>query len=903
MTGLWLRIRRLFKSSEYEREIDDELRFHIDMETEKNIRSGMSPREARRAAMIAFGGVDRHTEATREARGTALLESILKDFAYAARGLARQRGFTIVAVLALGAGVGAAGGVFAILNQLLLRPPAGVADPAGATILRFEGPDPRLAQTGWPMYAPDVDWLRGSASLLDGLASTETMWVRASLDGMHPIEVRGTTIYGDYFEVLGVIPSEGRLLTAAETDSGADPSLVVISERLKSSLFGEAENVVGRRFVITGFGETLDATVVGVAGGGFRGHDRFWEFDLWMPRSAEAALGSYPQERLHSRTGAGMQFFIARPAAGVTMVAAETQLDQLLARLAGIYPDLQGVGARITGSLLDPAYVTFLRASLVGLFIGAALVILIPCANVANLLLMREAARRREIAVRRAIGATTARLVRLRLIEGSLISVFGTAVGIGAALLVVTTIRGETVLGMPLVGFEPDLRIGAFFVIALSLTALLIGLAPPFLAGRRDAAGDLRGASAQITQGRRGVRLAFSAIQVGLSMTLLVGAALIGRSVRELYLVDTGLEFDGVSEVSIDLTSDAREPGQSREARDAASARRIEALQSELADAMRSVPGATHVAFADVGPFADLQLGTGIAAPGVSDDDAERVIATWTGPGWFELFGVTAIQGRIFQAEDARASAPLRAVVTASLADRLFAGTDAVGQTVRVGVRFLEDAEIVGIVGDLQVADLRSQSTEAVFFARPPSHLRQSLTVLLRTDGSSPGLPDEVHDAVRRVVPSLLVHAPERVADRLDVQFSEQRVLTISFALLSLITLVIASVGLYAVVAFGVAEQTREFAIRRALGADGRRIIALVTRSSALIVGLGAAIGLFGGYALSRVVESRLFGVGPLDAASYGIAVTIVFAVGALATWFPARVAARGESMAALNNE
>jgi predicted permease len=652
-------------------------------------------------------------------------------------------------------------------------------------------------------------------------------------------------------------------------------------------LFGEAENVVGRRVVL----DDLDATVIGVAGGGFRGHDRFWEFDIWMPRSAEVPLNGRTVERLRSRTAAGMQFFVARPTPGVTMSAAEAQLNQLLSQLAGIYPDLQDVRARLTGGLLRPEYVTWLRASLLALIIGAALVTLIPCANVANLLLMREATRRREIAVRKAIGASTARLVQLRLIEGALISVFGTAVGIAAAVFVALVMRGETVLGMPLVGFGPDLRIAAFFLIALSVTALFVGLAPPLLAGSRATGGDLRGASAQVTQGRRGLRVAFGAIQVGLSLTLLVGAALVGRSVQELYSVDTGLDFDGVSAATIDLSPEAREP------------ERIEALQLEVSNAVGAVPGVAEVTVTDFGPFASLQLGSRIAAPGVSDDEALQVGANWTGPGWFELLGVEAIRGRVFDSEDAGASAPLRAVLTASLAERLFGGSEAVGQTARVGLRVLEEAEIVGVVPDLQLRNLTSPSTETVFFARPPSYLSQSMTLLYRTEGVPAILSQEVQEAVQRVAPSLLVRAPEPLTDRLDVQFSEQRVLAILFSLLGLITVIIASVGLYAVVAFGVTEQTREFAIRRALGADRRRIIALVARSSAIIVGLGAVLGLFGGYALSRVIESRLFGVTPLDVASYGVALTIVSVVAVLATWVPARVAARGETMTALNNE
>ena len=818
---------------------------------------------------------------------SSIFGDVAADLRHTVRTLRRQPEFVIIVALTLGVGVGAAGAVFGMVNQLLLRPVPGVADPSGAAFLEFHTEE----QSATGVSGPDVEEIRRSATLFEGIATFDDVGVFASVDGSRPIDTRAITIYGDYFELLGVRPSLGRLLRADETGPDADPYVAVISERLWTTLFNRSPDVVGERFQANG--TTL--SVLGVAGGGFRGTDRLWQVDIWMPKSAWVPVSGFPRERLWSRDSRLNQWFVARPRRGISLEAGQHQINQLLQGMALADPGpgsyLNNLDATLHRGLLHPFIRQMLYPAL-GVLAGAVmLMLLIPCANVANLLLVREVHRRGEVAVRRALGASVGRIVRNRIVESVLLGTVGTLAGLAIAWLIGLMFLGESLLGLEdFEGFVLDVRVLGFASAAVLVTALLFGTLPAALAGRFDLSRGLRNAGSKATGGHSVIRHGMSALQIALSLTLLIGSILLGRSVRNLYGVDAGLTAEGVS---ISTISDWRL---------GLDAPALEALHRRLLDAVEAVPGVQAAALDAYGPYFTRLPGR-ISSLGPSDADAERADIYWASPGWFALMRVDMVSGRAFRGPDWNSSGPPKLIVTDPLARRLFGRTDVIGQTVFVGIRTLEEAEIVGVVGDLRLYDLRSPPDEAFFLSRPRPGLTGIVTTLVRTSTSDPGVADGVRRAVEAVVPSLPVPQLTPLTDRIDVQLSEQRIFARLLGLLSSLAVLLAAVGLYGVIAFAVASRKREFGIRLALGADGVRISRLVFKSAATIVFLGTLLGLAGAYVLSRVIESRLFGVEAVDVTSYVAAVALFSVVAVLACWVPGAAAVRVDPVDTLRTE
>ena len=810
-----------------------------------------------------------------DARGS-ILSALLADLRHAVRTFRREPRFVIIVALTLGVGVGAAGAVFSMANQLLLRPPPGVADPAGTAVLEFYTAERGLT----PLSGPDVEELRRSATLFEGFATYDNVGVLAAVDGSRPIDTRASPVYGDYFELLGVRPSVGRLLRADETGPDADPLVAVISERLWEVLFNRSPEVVGRRFQANG--ATL--SVLGVAGGGFRGSARFVEVDIWLPSSALVPVVGFLRDYFWSRDTRILQDFVLRPRRGISLQAGQDQINEILRSLVLADSDrgsyLSEIRARLHPGLLTPRARMLLYPSL-GILGGTVmLVLLIACANAANLLLVRGVYRRGEVAVRRALGASPARISRQRLVESLLLGSFGTLTGLAIAWLIGLMMRGESLRGLPgFEGFVLDARTLGFALAAILVTTLLFGALPVALAGRLDLAGGLRNAGAQATGRHSVIYRAISAFQIALSLMLLIGAILLSRTMLNLYAVDPGLTAEGVSVSTLQVYSLGLEGVA------------LDAFHRELLDAVADVPGVQAAALDDYGLYGVRTLGR-IVAPGRSDADPERGDMKWVSPGWFELMRVGTVSGRTFRRQDESSSGPLRTILTAPLARRLFGHADVVGQTV-----------LVGVVGPLRLIDLRLPPDETFFLPYSPRVLRGALTVLVRTSPVDLGVADAVRRAMEAVVPGLPVPPLTPLTDRIDVQLSEQRIIARLFGLLSSLAVLLAAVGLYGVVAFAVAGRKREFGIRVALGADGPRISRLVFRSATTIVVWGTLLGLAGAYVLSRVIESRLFGVEAVDATSYIAAIALLAVVAVLACWIPAAAAVRVDPVATLRLE
>jgi putative ABC transport system permease protein len=820
----------------------------------------------------------------RNGRGDRRAGALIDDSREAVRGLLRRPRYVVLVTLTLGLGVGSAGAVFGIVNQLLLRPLPGLGDTSRSAFMKLisqENPNRYMGLGG-----PDVDALRRSASLLDGYATFGNLSVITSVGDSRPVSTRTNSVYGDYFEVLGVRPLLGRMLRADETGPDADPTLAVISERFWRRYFAADPDAVGRQFNANGHSQR----VLGVAGGGFAGASRSSEIDLWVPISAIMTLANFPREILWTRNSTGNSDFIVRLKTNVTVADAEEQLNVILANIVRPDPEHAEYLDDLRVALFPGLHtVPMMREStyrMLAVLAGTVgLVLLIACANVANLLLVRGLRATGETAVRRALGASTWRVTRQWMTESLWLGVLGSAAGLMIAWVIGLSIKGEALARLPeFEGVVLDARVLAFAISIAVLTSLLFGAVPAALAGRFDLEGALRGNTTRATQRTTLLRHGLSAVQLGLSLTLLIGSLLLGRTVYNTYAVDSGLDLEGVSAITLNTRLLGYEP------------EALDVLYNEVLQVAQLTPGVGTTALDMVGPFSSRFSGR-IKLP---EGEIEGVRMTWVTPEWFELFAVDAIEGRTLRPEDESGSGSVGVVITAPLATRLFGASGAVGQRLAAGPRADIDAVVVGVVDNLRISHPQLPPDEVVFMPFPPP-FPVALTILSRTDGFESTAA--LQQAIGTVVPGLPLPAAELVTDRIDFLLGEQRIVTRLLGILSAIAVLLAAVGLYGSIAFSVSARMREFGVRLALGADGWRIVRLVARTAAVIVGTGTVLGLGGAFVLSRAIESRLFGVTAVDFTTYAAATALFAGIALLACWTPAVAAVAVDPVRTLRQE
>jgi putative ABC transport system permease protein len=822
-----------------------------------------------------------------------MLKDLFADLRTAVRSLRREPGFVLLAVLTLGVGVGSTATVFGMVDQLLLRPVPGVADPDRAAYVVFEPAPgehfryPPELNTG--LNADDFDELRAGTDLLSGIAGygNNGDW-QVSADGQHTVQAFTESIYGDYFGVLGVHPSEGHLLTADE--SMGDPRVAVISEKLRQELFGTGGEVAGRTIQVDG--QTV--TVLGVAGDGFQGARRSLRAQMWVPSSALTLYNGFSTEDLRDRRFQLCQYLVARLRPGVRPEQAEAQIRPVLEGIARAHPDddeLRHVTAMLLPGLRVPPETTrYTYASLRAFAVVVGLVLLIACANVATLLLMRNVTRRGQVATRRALGASPGRIARYHLAESALLAAFGTAVGLVVAWLVAVPFAGQRVArGMPaFTGFHLDVRVLAFALVASVLTLTIFGAGPAMLAGRFDLSGALRAAGGSDTQRMAGVRRLMSAGQIAVCITLLSGAALLVRTVRNLYAIDTGISIDGLATVDIGQPANLGAPSA------------LPDVYRDLVIATEGVSGVEGAAMDAGGPLAGAS-GTAIASPERPDRTTPAVVRPVT-PGWFDVVRLPMVRGAPFRDGDWRpGSTPVPMVVTSALAQRVFGSTDVIGRTLlaRISSDGMQEARIVGVSRDVRLPDKPDKSLDA-FFVPLSSFPFKPVTLVVRAHSFDQQVGTGIRQAVQRVLPDAVPPDLVPLTAQLGNAFTAQKSLGRLLELLSVLAAILASVGLYSVIAFSVAQRRREFGIRVALGAEDSRIARMVLGDAAAIVAVGTAAGLLGAYMLSILLANRLYGIAQVDPISYAAAAALFALVAAAACWTPTRAAMRADPMEAL---
>ena len=819
-----------------------------------------------------------------------MLERIAFHVRYATRQFARNRGFAITVVLTIALGVGLNTAMFSVIRAVLLKP-LGYGDPdglvvltRGATPIRYEA-----AREGARSYAGLGAYLGGEESFA------------FSGSGV-PEVLKGSRVSGNFLEILKVTPAAGRGFLPEEDKEGAT-AVAMISTRLWQRRFGGSPTVVGRVVTLGG----VATTIVGVLPAGFRfPHE---DADVWVPRPAEwSTMGAL------SRPISPILTMFGRLKPGVTLEQARAELKVLQAAYAAAHPANLDAATRIDGGSEGAPDVRRMKEDLVSdaseklwmLFGAVGLVLLIVCANVASLLLARATARAREFAVRAAIGARRGQIVAQLLTESLLLAVIGGALGVALAEAAVRVVRGTTALDLPRVG---DVAIDGtvlLYAAAISmLTGLLFGLLPALGASRPDLAQVLRGSGegADFVGARRGwlgfqfamrPRSALVVGQVALSTVLLIAAALLIESLARVYRVDPGFEVPHM------LTMDLELPA----ARYDSDAKRV-VFYKRLVESVEALPGVESAAVMRTLPMAGW-AGVPVAVDGrVPAKLNHRPIAVLedVSPDYFATMKIRLVRGRWFTQHD-DADAPLVVVIDEAMARKLWpgypAGPSPLGEHMELGTHF-GPAEVVGIVSDVRQSGLDAEVRPGVYRAawqRSP----ESAAVAVRTKGDPMLLTNAVRERVVALDPEQPVSKVASMAAVVDDSEGQLRAMMGLLACFAVVASVVAVVGMYGVIAYSVAQRTKEMGIRRALGAGQWEILRLVTGQGLRLGLAGVALGLVGAYGLTRLLASFLFGVSARDPFVFaGIAgLFVVVALGA--SYLPARRAARVDPMVCLRD-
>jgi putative ABC transport system permease protein len=889
------RVGALFAKCRHDGLLDEEIQTHLSLLIDENVRRGMSPLEARAAARREFGGLDQVKETYRDQRGWPFLDALAQDVRYAIRTLGKNRGFTAVAVLTLGLGIGANTAIFTLVDALMLRL-LPVHNPHELVRLtRVQGGAPE----GENFSYPQVRALAEHDELFSGLGgfSGETFNVGPP-DAL--VRTGGAWVSGGFYQTLGLEPAAGRLLRPDDDRPGAAPA-AVISDSYWARRFGRDVAAIGRPLLIEG----VPVTVVGVSAAGFAGAIVGEAADITLALNVLPQL--QPERPNFLGPGARWLRVLARPRAGMPM-------DQVRARAAAVWTQILNATVppnmpaearrRAMASSIDvkagengsSSLRTEFRQPLLVLMAVVGLVLLIACANVANLLLARATARQREIAVRLAIGAGRGRLVRQLLTESALLSAAGAALGIvvasvGSEFLVALISTGPTLpTASDTIALDLSLNwhVLAFTGLVAVSTTMLFGLAPAIKATVVTPVLAMTATGSRVTASRGRLAPSLVTAQVSISLLLLIGAGLFVRTLQNLRTLDRGFHHEGVLLVDVDgRRAGYRGP-------------RARAFYQQVLAISERVPGVTVASFSSVTPLLGGGISMGIALNG-QPISGEEIHFNLVAPRYFETMRTPVVLGREFTSRDDEA-APGVAIVNEAFVRRYMPIGNPLGQRVSVvGPRDSEQSLVVGVVRDAVYETLRQAPPPTVYV--PYLHRGSDpVTFEIYAVGSLA----QVASAIRSEVQPKLPGTPLRIRTltaQLETSLVQERLMASLATSFGVLALVLAGVGLYGLLAYTVARRTNEIGIRVALGAERSQMLWLMMNDALQMIAWGTAIGLLAAWAASRLISSMLFGLTGTDPSTVAGATGLLVLVGALAGFLPARRASAIDPMVALRHE
>jgi putative ABC transport system permease protein len=861
-----------------EEELEKELRFHLDQHAADLIAQGLDPEESRRRARLALGGPEQVKEQCRDARGTRWLDDLLHDLRYGARMLLKAPGFTLITVITLAAGIAANTTIFSVADALVLRP------------FRFQHQE-RLVMVyergaAWGGYDHGTiasgnftDWREQNQSFERLVAIVGRYF---DLTGAHqPERFGGYGVSADFFDALGVRPALGRVFLPGEDEQGRD-QVVVLKHSLWERRFGSDPNIVGRKLTLN----EKTYTVIGVMPPDFN-FPMIGE--MWAPLGFDDKM---KQDRVNHHVGA---LGLLKP--GVSVAQANADLDAISRRAQELFPETNaGRSANVVG--MNEEFAREAQPYMPPLVGAVAFVLLIACANVANMLFSRAFGRRKEIAVRLALGASRWRLVRQLLTESLLLALAGGVIGLLLSVWAVDLLRGampedfaKFIPGFDHIGVN---RVVLLFTLMISiLTGVLFGLMPAWQASKPNFNESLKeGAKgASSADSRRPLRGALVVAEVALSLVLLIGAGLMIRSFVAMLRDDVG--FNPQSVLSFQLTLPEERYSE---------AQRL-GFYDQLIERLEALPGVAAAGAINILPMSNNGEGRIFEIVGRppfekgKEHGADYRVVT---PGYFDAMGMSLRRGRGFTSGDNQ-HAPGVVIINETFARRFFPSQEAIGQRITTGEAD-KPLEIVGVAGDIKAQSLDNVPFPALYvpYAQNP---RAFMGVVLRTASEPTALTGAARDEVMKLDPALPVSNIKTVERMMHEITSPKRIMTAMMGVFAAIALLLAGVGLYAVMAYAVSQRTHEIGVRMALGARARDILALITRQGLKLTLAGLALGIAGAFALTRVMEPLLYGVTPTDPLTFTLISLSLAGAALLACWIPARRATRVDPMIALRCE
>jgi len=866
-------------------DVDEELRFHIDMRVAALISAGLAPDAARQQATREFGdlddarryigAVDRDIEAAQ--RRSDFMNDLWHDIGYAIRKLRAAPMFTLAAITTLALGIGANTAIFSVVNSVLLKP---FPFPQADHLVRIRFTQQGHGDAGTPMDL--VDYRTRTTSLV-GVSVIEGTTANLTRDNSDAERVQGVRVNANWFTLLRIAPLAGRFFAEGE-DQASAPQVAVISEQLWRRDFSGDKSVIGKTVRIN----STPFTIIGVAPG-----DRRYPItvELWMTKRWA------PNELSDQSRGARWLGVFARVKDGVDLAVADNEVEKISEAMEKQFPEMfrerrahvVTIQDYLVGDIRKPLFIV----------LGAVtLVLLIACANVANLMLVRTTAREGEMAVRTALGAGRGRLVRQLMTESVILSLVGAVTGLAVAKLAMYEMLGRAPQNLPLVGSASiDGTTLAVTAIVALMTGIIFGVLPAIQVGKHDLATALR-AGARGTRSRPATNRAKQAIvvaEVAVAVTLLTGAGLLLHSFAKLLSVDPGFRTEGVLSMKLLL------PQRSYDST------AIRAFIRELEARTRALPGVKSIGMANFIPLdggSENYVFEIRGRPPVRPSDQPSTEARKVTPDFFATMGMPVIEGRGITSTD-QPGAPKVVVVNRAFLQAFFPKEDAIGKTIAIG--WGSDSggdarQIVGVVGDVHSFGLEG-APEPTVYAPIAQRPDQSISIVVRTEGSPATLAAPLRAVVRDLNRELPVYSVQTMEERVTGSVGRQRFYATLIAIFAAVALVLSAVGLYGVIAYAVSQRTHELGVRVALGATGDRIARMVIGEGLALTAVGIAIGAIASVFAGRLVSSLLFGVSALDPMTIGGVGVVLVSVATLASWLPARRAARVDPLVAMRGD
>ncbi len=869
-------------------QLDEDIREHLEQETQDNIDRGMSPEDARYAALRKFGNVARVKEQTHEVWMITWLEQFWQDVRYGVRMLAGSPSLTMAAVLAIALGVGVNVGIFSVLNGVALRllpiPRANEVLSVNE-ILHWQGKGNRFINNnlGYFSWSEYRDY-RDHNHVFSGLAAYQP-FVEATLAGASPRSIEGAATSCNYFDVLEESPAWGRGFGADDCATAGANAVAVISDAMWRNQFGADPAFIGKSIVLN----RVHYTVIGIARPGFTGTEPF-PADFWVPVTMSGALE--PGENRLANDNMSWLGMIGRTRAGVTLEQVRADLDVIAQRINQQYPGrttaLSIHAARFLSSPEERQYLIPVSSVILAAF---GLVLLIACANVTNLLLARASVRQKEIALRLSLGAGRGRLVRQLLTESLLLSmtggILGSVIACWSFVRLTSFIMSHLPKGFPVfsINATPDLHV-LFYALMLTFgTGIAFGLVPALQSTRPNLSSSMQGDGAALGGKKKGRFLlkALVGAQVAVCMVLLLAAGLLLRGLYSAQTEDPGFEMKGVATTLLNLNQQGYDGPRATQ------------FMNIFVEKLHAIPGVVEVARAECAPLSHDHSGGPFTAEGSSDQI--QMEYNHVTPSYFALTGIAIVRGRNFT--DAENHDALSVIVTESTAHRLWPGQDPLGKTIRESEGHVRT--VVGVARDAQVAQLGDSTTNYVYYPFGPEDNVRSY-VLVRYATGFGDVAKAMRTGALSIDPNLSIDVT-RLEDYLEVWRAPSRIVAGLSATLGALALLLCSIGVYGMVSYSVSRSVREIGIRLALGADKAVVVRHVLWQSMRPVLIGGAVGIVLCAAVSSVLSSMMFGVGAHDPLAFVAVPCLLLGIALIATLVPARRAMDVDPAVALRCE